>query len=101
MDRRATEKRSSSSELLIVERALELGPLHSDSCLPISNEGLELDADRRSLEGLVGYDSNAIGNWSRTTQEKAGSVGLDALSTGLSSGACTARTEQLRTLDLD
>jgi hypothetical protein len=62
----------------IIERGLELGPIHSDSCLPIPNQGLEFESDRRSLEGFRYHHSKAIGNRSRATEEEAGSASLES-----------------------
>ena len=46
--------------------------MHSHSCLPIPDHGMESASNRRSPEGFPYYNSKAIGNRSRTTQEKAG-----------------------------
>ena len=46
--------------------------------LPIPNQGLEFDSDRRSLEGFPYHNSKAIGNRSRATEEKSGSAPLES-----------------------
>src|SRR5271169_4586851 len=39
---------------------------------------LECESDRRSLEGFHYHNPKAIGNWSRATEEKAGSASLES-----------------------
>ena len=46
--------------------------------LPIPNQGLEFDSDRRSLEGFPYHNSKAFENRSRATEEKAGSAPLES-----------------------
>ena len=52
--------------------------MHSDSCLPIPTQGLEFESDRRSPEGFPYHNSNAIGDRSKATEEKAGSAPLES-----------------------
>src|ERR1700751_4883419 len=51
--------------------------MYSDCYLPIPNQGLEFEADLQSLEGFPCHHSSAIGNRSRTTEEKVGGARLD------------------------
>ena len=48
--------------------------MHSHSCLPIADQGLESASNRLSLEGSPYYNSKAIGARSRATEGTAGSA---------------------------